>query len=130
MYRDLYQIKDPTDEPSIAAGELRRYGAFSMNNLRAILIQARATNVPDDTVFEVYISGSFQPGTRKFPEPPSLTDATHWVRVHTNTAMIAGEPLIYEKCHTSAEWVKVEITVGPGGTLDDLDLVLIKQAWR
>lgn len=130
MYRDLVQVKEASDEPSIGAGEVRRYGPFNLYNLRAILLQVRATSVPDDTLFEAYISSSFKPGTSARPIAPSLTDATHWALVHTNRSLVAGEPLVYEKCHTSAEWLKVEITAGAGGTLDGLDIVLVNQAWR
>ena len=137
MYRDLYQVKDPAVDDSIPAGAVRIYGpsatdknTFSLYNTRAFLLQLKAGAVPVDTRMDVYISTIFTPGTSKYPEPPDTGDLTLWAKIHTNTALDTTESLIYERCQTSAEWLMLQVTAGTGSTLDDLDIVLAKQAWR
>jgi hypothetical protein len=105
-------------------------GCFTLFNTRAFLIQLSATAIPANTLFEVFLSSFFAPGTSKYPIPPDVSDDTKWTLVHTDKVFVVGEPLIYEKCQTAAEWLRFRITVGPSSSLDDLDIVLAKQAWR
>lgn len=130
MYRDLTQVKTSADEPSIPAGEDRKYGPFTLFNTRAFLIQLKATQVPSDTELKIYLSADFAPGDSACPAKPDINDATAWTLIHSNDLMTASEPLMYEKCQTAAEWLRFDVCAGPASTLDDLDIVLAKQAWR
>ena len=132
MYRDLFQVKAATDEPIIAAGTVKTYGVFTLFNTRAFLIQMKASQVGVDTKLEVFINAFFSAngGTSARPDRPDLNDDSLWTLIHTNTAMETQEPLIYERCQTSAEWLRFRVTAGTGATLNDLDIVLSKQAWR
>lgn len=130
MYRDLDQVKLAADEPSIPASAVRNYGVFTLFNTRAFLIQLMASQVPNNTLLEVYLNVHMSPGTSKYPTKPSLTDNSLWTLIHSNTALSTVEPLIYEKTNTAAEWLRFRVTAGNNITLDNLDIVLSRQAWR
>jgi hypothetical protein len=130
MYRDLVTVKTSTDEPSIPAGETRRYGPFVLSKLKALLYQLRATQVPADTVMNVYLCATYLHNDANQIIKPDVNDATQWTLIHSNDVFSADEPLIYEKCGTAAEWTMLEIIVGAGVSLDGLEIILIKQGWR
>lgn len=129
MYRDLLQVESSLDIP---ADTNQQFGPYTLFNTRAFLIQVKSITVPSDTEFRVYLSTDFSMGggTSASPAKPDVNAFNTWVLVHSNTEMVTTEPLVYEKCQSSAEWLKFEIETGSGGSMDSTEIVLARQAWR